>query len=347
MAKAVSPVLSPAGRPVAPWRARPGWGLGGAAVLLAAALVAAGRRHGFGVPDYAQFVVDGLQAGAIYALVALGFVVVYRVTGVINFAQGAFVMLGPMLTITFLGAPTVSAARLAASALAAVAATGALGVVVYRLALHPARGALLLTKIMITVGVYLVLQGAALLAWGPRPYVLPAFATLEMRDRSVLVGDVLIRAQSLWIWGTTAACLALLALFFERTLTGKAMRACAVNRLAAQLAGIRVDMMATLAFGLAAVLGAVAGIVVGPVTRPTFDMGLEVGLKGFVAAIMGGLVRFQGAIAGALILGVLETLWAGVTLAGFKDLFAFVVLVVLLLARPHGFAGAEAEAERP
>lgn len=348
MQKAVSPVLSPAGRPVAVWRARPGWALGVAAGLLAAALVLLGRRHGFGAADYAQFVVDGLQAGAIYALVALGFVVVYRVTAVINFAQGAFVMLGPMLTITFLGtSTTVTALRLAASALAAVAATGALGVAIYRLTLHPARGALLLTKIMITVGVYLVLQGLALLAWGPRPYVLPAFATLEMRDRAMLVGDVLIRAQSLWIWGVTAGCVVLLALFFEHTLTGKAMRACAVNRLAAQLAGIRVDVMATLAFGLAAVLGAVAGIVVGPVTRPTFDMGLEVGLKGFVAAIMGGLVRFQGAIAGALILGVLETLWAGVTLAGFKDLFAFVVLVVLLLARPQGFAGAEAEAERP
>jgi branched-chain amino acid transport system permease protein len=340
-------VLLPAGgRPAARWRS--GWGLGGAGALLAAALALAGRRHGFGVADYVQFAVDGLQAGAIYALVALGFVVVHRVTGIINFAQGAFVMLGPMLTITFLGpGPTVSAARLAASALAAVTATGLLGVAIYRLALHPARGALLLTRIMITVGVYLVLQGAALLAWGPRPYVLPAFTTLEMRDRSLRVGDVLIRAQSLWIWGTAAALVVLLALFFERTLTGKAMRACAVNRLAAQLAGIRVDAMATLAFGLAAVLGAAAGIVVGPVTRPTFDMGLEAGLKGFVAAIMGGLVSVRGAIAGALILGVLETLWAGVTLAGFKDLFAFVVLVVLLLARPQGFAGAEVEAERP
>lgn len=348
MQKAAARVLALDARPRPVGRPRPGWALGGAAVLLAAALTLAGRRHGFGIADYLQFVVDGLQAGAIYALVALGFVVVHRVTGIINFAQGAFVMLGPMLTITFLGSPAATTApRLVASALAAIAVTGALGVAIYRLALHPARGALLLTKIMITVGVYLVLQGAALLAWGPRPYVLPAFATLEMRDRSFLLGDVLIRAQSLWIWGTAGACVLLLALFFEHTLPGKAMRACAVNRLAAQLAGIRVDVMATLAFGLAAVLGAVAGIVVGPVTRPTFDMGLEVGLKGFVAAIMGGLVHFQGAIAGALILGVLENLWAGVTLAGFKDLFAFVVLVVLLLARPQGVAGAEAEAERP
>ncbi len=312
-------------------------------------LILLGRRHGFGPADYLQFLVDGLQAGAIYALVALGFVAVHRVTGVINFAQGAFVMLGPMVTISlYEQAPVLPPGpRLVLSALLAMAITAAVGVVVYRLALHPARGASLLTRIIITVGVYLVLQGAALLIWGPRPYVLPAFTTVAMADRSFLVADVLIKAQNLWIWGTAAVTVALLALFSEHTLAGKAMRACAVNRLAAQLMGIRVEAMATLAFGLAAVLGAVAGIVVGPMTRPTFDMGLEVGLKGFVAAIMGGLVSFQGAVLGGLILGVLENLWAGVTLAGFKDLFAFVVLILLLLVRPQGFVGAEAETEQP
>jgi branched-chain amino acid transport system permease protein len=137
--------------------------------------------------------------------------------------------------------------------------------------------------------------------------------------------------------------LALVALFFEKTLLGKAMRACAVNRLAAQLMGIRVDRMATLAFALAAILGAVGGIVLGPVTRPSYDMGLDLGLKGFVAAIIGGLVSFPVAVIGGLLLGVLENFWAGVTLAGFKDLFAFVVLIVMLIIRPGILLGGEVE----
>jgi len=322
--------------------------LAGALVVIVGALIALGQRFGYGVADYLQLGVDGLQAGAIYALVALGFVAVYRVTGVINFAQGAFVMLGPMLTITLYnqGWPLPAAWRLLAASASGVVLTAAIGTAVHRLALHPARRASLLTRIIITVGVYVFLQGVALVAWGPQPYVLPAFSTLQMADRSFQLGRVLVQAQTLWIWGTATVTVALLAVFFGRTVVGKAMRACAVNRTAAQLMGIPVDTMATLAFGLAAVLGAVGGIVLGPVTRPTFDMGLDLGLKGFVAAIMGGLVSFPGAVLGGLILGMLENLWAGVTLAGFKDLFAFVVLVVLLLIRPQGFVGAESEAER-
>lgn len=321
--------------------------LAGAIAVMVVVLIALGRRYGYGVTDYLQLLVDGLQAGVIYALVALGFVAVHRVTGVINFAQGAFVMLGPMLTITFYGRswPLPPALRLLVCAVLAVVLTAIVGVAVHRLALHPARRASLLTRIIITVGIYVFIQAIALIIWGPRSYVLPAFSTLEMSDRSFFIGDVQIQAQNLWIWGVAAATVALLALFFEQTVLGKAMRACAVNRVAAQLMGIRVDLMATLAFGLAAVLGAIAGIVLGPITRPTYDMGLELGLKGFVAAIMGGLLSFQGAVLGGLILGVLENLWAGVTLAGFKDLFAFVVLILLLLIRPQGFVGAKAEAE--
>ena len=321
--------------------------LAGAIVVMVVVLIALGRRFGYGLPDYLQLFADGLQAGVIYALVALGFVAVHRVTGVINFAQGAFVMLGPMLTISLYEQnwPLPPGLRLLAAGVLATVLTAAVGMAVHRLALHPARHASLLNRIIITVGVYVFIQGVALVAWGARPYVLPAFSTLQMADRSYVVGDVVIRAQSVWIWGTAVATVALLALFFERTVLGKAMRACAVNRTAAQLMGIRVDVMATLAFSLAAVLGAIAGIVLGPVTRPTYDMGLELGLKGFVAAIMGGLVSFQGAVIGGLILGVLENLWAGVTLAGFKDLFAFAVLILLLLIRPQGFVGAKEEAE--
>jgi branched-chain amino acid transport system permease protein len=323
-----------------------GW-LGIIAAGLSVSLVALGSRYNFGATEYLQLVLDGLRGGAIYALVALGFVTVYRVTGVINFAQGAFIMLGPMITIElyqrrFFSSPQLN---LFAAALLAVVITAMVGVMIERLALHPARRSLPLTKIIITIGAYLAVQGAALILWGPQGYILPAFTTLELADRSFRFAGLLVKAQSLWIWGAVAVTLALLALFFERTLLGKAMRACAVNRLAAQLMGIRVDAMATLAFALAAILGSIGGIVLGPVTRPTYDMGLDLGLKGFVAAIIGGLVSFPVAVLGGLLLGILENLWAGVTQAGFRDLFAFVVLILMLLVRPRVLMGAEAQEE--
>ncbi len=321
------------------------------AVLLAIASLAVlaglwlmGRRLGYGPTEYLQLLVDGTVTGSVYALVAVGFVVVYRVTGVINFAQGAFVMLGPMLTITFfsrLGGR--GAGMLATAAVGAVVVTSLLAALVYRLTLHPTRTASPLTRIIITVGVYITLQGLALRVWGPRPYVMPAFTTLQMADRSVELGGVVLQAQSLWVWGISLLMMGGLAVFFERTIVGKAMRACAVNRTAARLMGIRVDQMATLAFGLAGLVGAVGGIVLAPSTRPTYDMGLELGLKGFVAAIAGGLVSVPGAVGGGLVLGVLESLWAGVTLAGFKDLFAFAMLILLLLAHPRGWLEVEHE----
>ncbi len=309
-----------------------------AVALLGAGLWLLGRRLGYGTTEYVQLLVDGTVTGSVYALVAVGFVVVYRVTGVINFAQGAFVMLGPMLAITFLrpfgGGGAVA---LVTAAVAAVVVVAGIAMAIYRFTLHPARRASALSRIIITVGVYISLQGLALRTWGPRPYVMPAFSTLQMEDRLIELGGVVLQAQSLWVWTVGLATVLGLVLFFERTVAGKAMRACAVNRMAAQLMGIRVDHMATWAFGLAGVVGAVGGILLAPSTRPTYDMGLELGLKGFVAAIAGGLVSVSGAVGGGLVLGVLESLWAGVTVAGFKDLFAFVMLILLLLARPSGW----------
>ena len=130
-----------------------------------------------------------------------------------------------------------------------------------------------------------------------------------------------------------------LATFFERTVPGKAVRACAVNRRAAQLMGISPSRMSLLAFILAAALGAIGGIVLAPATTPIYDMGLKLGLKGFVAAIMGGLVSSIGAVVGGLLLGVLENVGAGVTTAGLKDIFAFIVLILILLFKPTGIIG--------
>jgi branched-chain amino acid transport system permease protein len=335
-------------------------------VVLALA-VYSGSTKNLALPQYVQLILDGLRGGAIYALIALGFVTVFNVTGVINFAQGGFVMLGAMLCVSFYDLPALSglmpALRLALSALLSVVAVSVVGGVMERLTIYPARHSPALTLIIITVGVYTVMWGAALLIWGADPYQLPAFATLEQRDRILRFGQVMldgdsywilgsstlplgarfngvmVKAQSLWIWGTTAVILAGLAYFLERTVLGKAVRACAVNRRAAQLVGISPGRMSLLAFVLAAALGAIGGIVLAPATTPIYDMGLKLGLKGFVAAIMGGLVSSPGAVVGGLLLGVLENLGAGVTKAGLKDIFAFIVLILILLFRPRGIIG--------
>jgi branched-chain amino acid transport system permease protein len=206
-------------------------------------------------------------------------------------------------------------------------------------AIHPARTSPPVTLIIITVGVTITIRATALLIWGADPYVLPAFSTLVLEDHILRFGGVTLQAQSLWIWGTLAVVLLLLYVFLEHTIAGKALRACAVNRRAAQLVGINPARMSLLAFGLAAALGAVGGIVMGPVTRPIYDMGLMLGLRGFVAAIVGGLVSAPGAVVGGLLLGVVENLAAGVTDPSFKSVVAFVVLIAILLIRPQGIIG--------
>ena len=336
-------------------------------VIVLALLLFLGSRKNLALPQYLQLILDGLRGGAIYALIALGFVTIFNVTGVINFAQGGFVMLGAMLCVSFfkgsLLADVAPGLRLALSALLSIVSVGFIGAAMERLTISPARCSPPLTLIIITIGAYTVMWGAALLIWGAGPYQLPAFTTLKQSDTVLRLGrialddvtswifassalpqgatfdGVIIKAQSLWIWGTTAVILGALAYFFDRTMLGKAVRACAVNRRAAQLVGISPGRMSLLAFVLAASLGAIGGIVLAPATTPMYDMGLKLGLKGFVAAIVGGMVSSPGAVVGGLLLGVLETLGAGVTKAGLKDIFAFVALILILMFKPNGIVG--------
>jgi len=314
--------------------------------LIAVVLFLGYRKH-FGPEHYAQLAIDGIRGGSIYALIALGFVVIYSVTGIINFAQGEFVMLGAMLCVTFYHSELAPLSLLSApvkmilAVLFAVAGTTLIGATMERLTIHPARRSPAVTLIIITIGATIALRALALIVWGTRPYFVPAFTSLEMEDVSLRFAGLIVKAQSLWIWGTVALVLAALAFFFERTITGKALRACTINRRAAQLMGINPTRMSLLAFSLAAALGAVGGIVMAPATRPTYDMGLMLGLKGFVAAIMGGLVSAPGAVVGGIVLGVLENVGAGVTGAGYKEVIVFSLLVLILLLRPRGFAGVD------
>jgi branched-chain amino acid transport system permease protein len=315
------------------------------AVALVVLAVLLGSRKNLQPRHYIQLTIDGIRGGSIYALMALGFVMVYSVTGIINFAQGEFVMLGAMicLTVNSLDLPLPPALKLAVSVVVGVLATTLIGIVMERLTIYPARRSPPVTLIIITIGVTITLRASALLAWGADPYVLPAFTTQVLEDHifrfSGSSGDVILQAQSLWIWGTLIVVLIVLYVFLERTIMGKALRACAVNRRAAQLMGINPSRMSMLSFAMAAALGAIGGIVLGPVTRPIYDMGLMLGLRGFVAAIMGGLVSAPGAVIGGLVLGVVENVAAGVTNPTYKSVVSFIILIAILLLRPQGIIG--------
>lgn len=271
-----------------------------------------------------QFVMNGIAIGSIYALIALGFVTIYNVTGIINLAQGEFLMLGAMISVS-LG----QWLPLPLAGLVAVLATSAVGAGVYGLTLRPARQSSPTTLIIITIGVSVVLRGAALLIWRADPYRLPPFS----EGRPLDLGLFVVTRQTLWIIGITLVAVLLLYLFFNRTMTGRGLRACALNPNAARLMGVPLQRMSTLAFALSAALAAIGGIAIAPVQYAQYDMGLILGLKGFVAAIMGGLTNPAGAIVGGLLLGGLEAITAGAVGAAYKDAIAFVILIAVLLVR--------------
>jgi branched-chain amino acid transport system permease protein len=284
-----------------------------------------------------QYLLAGLTLGAIYALVALGFAIIYNASQVINFAQGEFVMIGGMAAAGFVetGFP------LPVSILAAIAAATLVGLLLEKLAVEPARGASVVTLIIITIGASILLRGLAALVWDKRIHPLPAFSG----ETPIVVGGATLLPQTLWVLGATLAAVAGLWWFFNRTLTGKAILAVSHNRLAAQLMGISVRRVLAVSFGLSAGLGALAGALIAPIAFTAWDVGVMLGLKGFAAAMLGGIGSGPGAIAGGLALGLIEALGAGYLSSAYKDVFAFVVLLAALVFLPNGLVGRRA-AER-
>ena len=284
--------------------------------------------------ELAQFLLSGLTVGAIYALVALGFSIIYNASHVINFAQGEFVMIGGMATASLLGAGL----PLAPAALGAVALAALVGMALARFAVQPARGASVVTLIIITIGAAILLRGLASIVWDKRIHALPAFSG----DQPINVAGATLAPQSLWVIGVTALAVAALWGFFNRTLTGKAILAVSHNRLAAQLVGISVQRVLLVSFALSAALGALAGILIGPITFTSWDVGLLLGLKGFAAAILGGMGSGPGAVVGGLTLGLLESLGAGYLSSAYKDAIAFIVMLAVLMLMPGGLLGGRA-----
>jgi len=285
-----------------------------------------------------QFLLTGVTLGSSYALVALGFAIIYNASDVVNLAQGEFVMLGAMSAIALSAGEGLP---LPLAILLAVGVTLVLGLMLQRFAIAPAKGITVVGTIIITIGASIFLRGLALLLWGKDIHALPHFSG----ETPLRLGEVTLLPQNLWVMGGTALLVLGVHLFFNRTLLGKAILACACNKTAAQLVGINVSRMLLVAYGLSALLGAMAGILVAPITYTSYDAGIMLGLKGFAAAVLGGMGNPMGAVAGGLLLGLVESLAAGLISSGYKDAIAFVILLLVLFLRPSGLFG-RATAER-
>jgi branched-chain amino acid transport system permease protein len=281
--------------------------------------------------EFLQFCFSGLTVGAVYALVALGFTLIYNASDVINFAQGEFVMLGGMVTVflALAGVPVPLAAVLA------ILATVGVGLLLYYLAIEPAREASIVALIMITIGASIFLRGSAQVFFDKRFHSLPH----QFGSEPIRLGGAAILPQSLVVLAGATVIVVLLWLFIDRTLVGKAVIATASNRLAARLVGIDTRRIVALSFVISAAIGAVAGVLVTPITLTSYDVGTLLALKGFAAAMLGGIGSTLGAVVGGLVLGMLEALGAGYISSQYKDAIAFLVILGILFAMPQGLFG--------
>jgi branched-chain amino acid transport system permease protein len=276
-----------------------------------------------------QYLFSGITNGAIYAVIAVGFSMLYSSTELINFAHGEFVMLGAMGIVTLwvgFGLPLPLAFFLTVFGVAAA------GFLFERTAIRTVRKPDHIVLIIITVGASIFLRGMGMLIWGKDAHSVPAFSDHAPMD---LAGAKLL-SQSIWIVFIALFCALMLHLFFRKTLTGKAMEATAINKKAAWLTGIPSEKMILLAFFFSTAMGAVAGIIIAPITMCSYDMGTMLGLKGFCAAMLGGLGSLWGSILGGLLLGIMESFGVGLFSSSLKDAIAFLLLLLILYVRPGG-----------
>ncbi|MFA6221091.1 MAG: branched-chain amino acid ABC transporter permease [Desulfomonilaceae bacterium] len=280
----------------------------------------------------AQFIVAGLTTGSIYALIALGFCIIHNATGIVNFTQGDFVSLGGLVIYSLL--LSLKAPLIVAFPLSVLAVT-VVGALVERVAIRPARSRSIVILVFITIGVSIFLRGVFKILWGKNQMGLPPFSG----DTPINFAGATLMPQNLWIFGITFLSVIGLQYFFSRTRLGKAMRAASCNPRAALLMGVNVNSMVMLSFAFSGALGAIAGIIIVPITTLSYDIGVMLGLKGFAAAVLGGYGNSLGAVLGGLLLGVLESVGAGVISSTYKDVIAFGILLLVLFVRPSGILG--------
>ncbi len=283
------------------------------------------------MPEFLQFLFSGLTIGAIYALVALGFTLIYNASDVINFAQGEFVMIGGMVTFFAVAAGI----PLPIAALIALVAAIVIGMLLHILAIEPAKGASPVTLIIITIGASILLRGVAAVVFDKNYHSYPPFAGAD----PIRIGGATILPQSLIVLFGTLLIVLALWLLMTKTMIGKAMTATAANRLAARLVGINTAAIVGLSFAVSAAIGAIGGILVTPITLTNYEVGTLLALKGFAAAMLGGMGNPVGAVVGGLIVGLLETFGAGYVSSAYKDAIAFLVILGVLFVMPQGLFG--------
>ncbi len=281
-----------------------------------------------------QLVVAGLSFGAIYGLLAVGYVAVFTVSPVINLAQGEFAVSAAMCSIALVTAGVALPAAVLGGLLSGIA----VALLLQRLILAPVRDLTVLTSVILTLGASAVIKALLLIIAGPDAFALPRMPGPDLQLAGVSIG-----AQVLWTFAATAIVVVVLTWFYERTLAGKSLKACAQQPQAARLVGISVKHAAMGAFAIAGLTAAVAGILSSPLHFTTWESGLVLGLKAFVAAAVAGLSSVRGAILGGLLLGVIESLVAGYIDSGYRDAVAFVVLISVLILRPQGVFARQAD----
>jgi branched-chain amino acid transport system permease protein len=279
-----------------------------------------------------QYLIAGLTYGTIYAVVAVGFNIIYNTTGIINFAQGEFVMLGGMTAVTLHGFVPLPIA-IAGAVLAAMAIGALIEVTFIRWLWKPS----VLRMIIITIGISILVREGALVVWGESVRSLPYFTGNEVS--SFALGGVHVSPQVLWSLATCVAIVAFLKVFFQHTAVGRQMRACAANRDAAALCGVPTKNLVTLSFVLSAGIGALAGCVVSPITYTSYGIGTGLAIKGFTVAILGGLGNSMGAVAAGFVVGVLESFSVSLLPAAYKDAISVTILLAILFVRPSGLFG--------
>jgi len=279
-----------------------------------------------------QLLFSGITIGAIYALVALGFVTISRASQIINFAQGEFVMLGGVITFFLLNGVKLPYPL---AALIAVLLVVMIGFAMHLSILYPLRKASILILIMATLGASIFLSSTSGLLFGTLPKTLPPFSS----EGPLQLGKISVSPQSLWVLLSTFILLIFLYFLSHRTLLGKAMEASSTDPLGADLLGISRNLMVFLAFGVSAGVGALAGILITPIFFTSYSSGALLGLKGFISAVLGGWGKNSGAILGGFTLGIVESLSLAFIPSGYKDGVAFVILLLILYFRPKGILG--------
>jgi branched-chain amino acid transport system permease protein len=279
-----------------------------------------------------QMMSAGLAMGSIYALVALGFVLIFNAVGVVNFAQGEFVMIPAFVAVWLMETLKLP---FPLTYLVTVLFMGVFGIVFQRIAYYPLRHRTFLPVIIATIGVSIFLKNGAQLVFGAEPFLMQRPTSPEVLNLS----GVFVDPQYIVIIVATVALLVFQYFFFEKTTLGKKMQATAQDKDMARLLGIRVAKMIAITFIYSSILGAVAGILVGPIFYVTKEMGAMLGLKAFCSTIVGGFGNVPGAILGGIFLGVVEVFASYYISSAYRDAFAFVILILVLFLRPQGFFG--------